>query len=71
MAEVAIDDRLFAGIKNCMQKSLQKELGRSNIRVSIRFLRILAAHEFDMGNAGLIHYVVYRNNLYSLYFNQL
>jgi len=36
-----------------MQKYLQKELGIDNIRLSIKFLRIFTAHDFDMGNVGL------------------
>ncbi len=35
-----------------MQKILGKELGRDNIDLSIRLLRILTTHEFDMGNPG-------------------
>ncbi len=36
-----------------MQKILAKELGRGNIRLSIRLWGILTTHEFDMGNISL------------------
>ena len=35
-----------------MKKILAKELGRGNIRLSIRLWGILTAHDFDMGNFG-------------------
>ena len=37
-----------------MHKILGKECGIVNIRLSIIFLRIFTAHEFDMGKVGLI-----------------
>ncbi len=36
------------------RKYLPKELGRDNIRLSIRLLRILTTHNFDMENLGLL-----------------
>ena len=35
---------------------LSKELGIGNIDLSIRLCGILSAHEFDMGNTGLIDF---------------
>ena len=37
-----------------MQKLLENEHGRCNIRLSIRLWSILTAHDFDMGNIDLI-----------------
>ena len=46
-----------------MQKYLQEELGRGNIRLSIRFLRILTAHEFDMGNSEYNRFLSHKIDL--------
>jgi hypothetical protein len=37
-----------------MRKILVKGLGMDNINLSISLLRILTAHNFDMGNIGII-----------------
>ena len=41
----------YQNLSITMQKKLAKELGRVNIRSTIR-LKILTTHEFDMGNPG-------------------
>ena len=53
-----------------MQKILAKELGIGNICLSIRFLRILTAHEFDMGNVGYNNHW-YHESIYNLPLDEL